>query len=199
MSITDPELECVPVPEGWGRVIHGKTGHGHEAITLQHTVALSAVVHQLSLQKVGKQRSGENKIGRFGRNWQHIIRVRIPCGLVGFAAMSGQMELKSIAVKVPPTPVQHFLVNINSNVLPGKSFRLELVVAEMMSKTTATTSNVHNRGIEVAKSGMEYIDPEVFCFVQIENVVCKDPIGHTHPYPHVVRRNSRKLVVHKSW
>jgi hypothetical protein len=110
--------------------------------------------------------------------------------------MLGTVEFEARAVEIRPAPIQHFFVDIDSDVSPGKCFVLELIVPQRMSESPATAADVHDGGIQAEQAGMERVRPEIASFIQIKNLVGENPVSHAHTYTQVVRRDSRKFLVH---
>src|SRR5450432_2771845 len=136
-----------------------------------------------------EQRSRENEIDGPISDGQGVGQIVYSGHIVDLAHVAGSMEFKALAIKVAAAPIQHLLVNINSDIPASECFLFEPVVPEMMGKPAATTTYIQNVGVQAAKSGKKCVKPKICCLVQIINMIRKDTIGHANSDPQMIGRN----------
>lgn len=107
--------------------------------------------------------------------------------------------MKALAIKVAAAPIQHLHVNINSYIATGEGFVIEPVVAEMMGKPAATTTDIENLGVQAAKPGKKCVEPKIPGVIQIINMIGKDTIGRTDSDSQMIGRNAREFAKNMAW
>ena len=63
-------------------------------------------------------------------------------------------------VEVLATPMQHFRVDVDSDVLPGEARIQVTEIAQMMREASTSAADVHDRGIETHGASTHVIQPE---------------------------------------
>ena len=177
-------------------MVHRKAKHGHGAARLQHPVAFAAIVHHFLFQEVREQRGRKDEIRARILQGKFVVSAGSPFCVIGFAAMLGAMEFEARAIEIRAAPIQHFFVDINSNVFSGECFILELIVSQWMGKSPAAAANVHNRGIKPEQARMKGVGPEIPGLVQVKYLVCEEAVPNAHSDTHVIGWNSREFLEH---
>src|SRR5882672_6652254 len=98
MCVRNTVTEGVSHSIGGRQVIHAEARHCHVSTRFERAKAFPAVVVELLLEQMSKERRRKNKIGRLVRDRKTVMGIAVRDAAIGLAGMIRAVEGKPLAI-----------------------------------------------------------------------------------------------------